>query len=49
MLAGYRPDVLLVFGFNWWLPDAVLKLPRLGVLNVHLSALPRYRGPSPVL
>lgn len=49
MLAGYRPDVLLVFGFNWRLPDAVLKLPRLGVLNVHPSALPRYRGPSPVL
>lgn len=48
MLAGYRPDLLLVFGFNWRLPREVLNLPRIGVLNVHPSALPRYRGPSAV-
>lgn len=49
MLAGYRPDLLLVFGFNWRLPPEALELPRFGVLNIHPSALPRYRGPSPVL
>jgi methionyl-tRNA formyltransferase len=49
LLAAYRPDVLLVFGFNWRLPPDVLAAPKLGVLNVHPSALPRYRGPSPVL
>lgn len=49
MIAGYQPDLLLVFGFNWRLPSSVLELPRLGVLNVHPSALPKYRGPSPVL
>lgn len=48
MLAGYEPDLLLVFGFNWRLPQEVLDVPRLGVLNVHPSALPKYRGPSPV-
>jgi methionyl-tRNA formyltransferase len=48
-LAGYQPDLLLVFGFNWHLPRDVLELPRLGVLNVHPSALPKYRGPSPIL
>jgi methionyl-tRNA formyltransferase len=48
-LAGYRPDLLVVFGFNWRLPPEVLALPRLGVLNVHPSALPRYRGPAPML
>lgn len=48
MLAGYRPDLLLVAGFDWRLPREVLDLPRLGVLNVHPSALPRYRGPSPI-
>jgi hypothetical protein len=31
------------------LPREVLELPRLGALNVHPSALPKYRGPSPVL
>jgi methionyl-tRNA formyltransferase len=49
MLTGYRPDLLLVFGFNWRLPRNVLELPKFGVLNVHPSALPKYRGPSPVL
>lgn len=48
MLAGYEPDLLFVFGFNWRLPQEVLDVPRLGVLNVHPSALPKYRGPSPV-
>lgn len=49
LLAAYRPDVLLVSGFNWYLSSDVLALPRLGALNIHPSALPRYRGPSPVL
>lgn len=49
MLAGYEPDLLLVFGFNWRLPREILAAPRFGVLNVHPSALPKYRGPSPVL
>lgn len=48
LLASYRPDVVLVFGFNWRLPRDVLEVPRLGVLNVHPSVLPKYRGPSPV-
>ena len=48
-LTGYRPDLMVVFGFNWRLPQEVLDLPRFGVLNVHESALPRYRGPAPVL
>jgi methionyl-tRNA formyltransferase len=49
LLGAYRPDALLVFGFNWRLPADVLAVPRLGALNVHPSALPNYRGPSPVL
>jgi methionyl-tRNA formyltransferase len=49
MLVGYRPDLMLVFGFNWKLPPDVLGIPRLGVLNIHPSILPRHRGPSPVL
>jgi methionyl-tRNA formyltransferase len=48
-LAGYRPDLVVAFGFNWRLPPEVLALPRFGVLNVHPSALPRYRGPAPLL
>jgi methionyl-tRNA formyltransferase len=48
-LAGYRLDLLVVHGFNWRLPAAVLRIPSSGVINVHSSLLPRYRGPAPVL
>lgn len=48
-LAGYRLDLLVVYGFSWRLPAALLGTPRFGVINVHSSLLPRYRGPAPVL
>jgi methionyl-tRNA formyltransferase len=48
-LAGYCPDLLIVFGFNWRLSAEILALPKLGVLNIHPSSLPRYRGPAPEL
>jgi methionyl-tRNA formyltransferase len=47
-LAGYRLDLLIVYGFNWKLPPSVLDVPKFGVVNVHTSLLPRYRGPAPV-
>jgi methionyl-tRNA formyltransferase len=40
---------MIVYGFNWKLPPEVLSIPRLGILNIHPSMLPKYRGPSPVL
>ncbi|MEU5692466.1 formyltransferase family protein [Actinosynnema sp. NPDC020468] len=48
-LRGLDADLVVMHGFDWILPRAVFSLPRLGVLNVHTSALPAYRGPAPVL
>lgn len=48
-LSGYGLDLAIVYGFSWKLPPAVLRVPRFGVLNVHSSLLPRYRGPAPAL
>jgi methionyl-tRNA formyltransferase len=48
-LAGYDLDLLVIYGFNWKLPDGVLGTPRLGAINIHSSMLPKYRGPAPVL
>lgn len=47
-LRGYDIDLAVVCGLSWRLPRLVLDAPRLGVLNVHTSLLPRYRGPAPV-
>jgi methionyl-tRNA formyltransferase len=48
-LVGYRPDLLVIYGFNWTLPRAVFEIPRFGAINIHPSLLPAYRGPAPVL
>lgn len=48
MLAPLKPDVILICGFSWKLPEAVLNLPRYGTYNTHNSLLPKYRGPFPL-
>jgi methionyl-tRNA formyltransferase len=47
-LAASGPDLGVVAAYGRILTDAVLAVPRLGVLNVHASVLPRYRGAAPV-
>ncbi|GIH72250.1 methionyl-tRNA formyltransferase [Sphaerimonospora thailandensis] len=47
-LAGYAPDLIVVYGLAWKLSRAVLRTARLGAINVHTSLLPKYRGPLPV-
>ncbi len=43
-----KPELLLSFYYRGILPDALLRLPRLGSYNVHGSLLPKYRGRAPV-
>lgn len=43
-----RPDVACVACFDRKFPQMILNAPRLGVLNVHPSRLPAYRGPEPL-
>ncbi len=46
--ADLRPDLGVVAAYGRILPDALLQIPRLGMINVHASLLPRYRGAAPV-
>lgn len=48
VLRGYAADIACVACFTQRFPPAVLRLPRLGILNIHPSLLPAYRGPLPV-
>jgi methionyl-tRNA formyltransferase len=48
-LAGYQPDLVLVFSYGQILPRTVLDMPPLGCVNIHPSLLPRHRGASPVV
>ncbi len=41
-------DVFIVAAYGMILPQALLDIPQHGVLNIHPSLLPSYRGASPV-
>lgn len=47
-LRALRPQVIVVAAFGQILRRPVLELPPFGVLNVHASLLPRWRGAAPV-
>ena len=47
-IRGLAPDLGVVAAFGRILPDSLLAIPRLGMINVHASLLPRYRGAAPV-
>jgi len=46
--AQLRADIGVVAAYGKILPDWLLATPRLGLINVHASLLPKYRGASPV-
>ena len=47
-LRGYAIDIAVVCGLSWRLTPAALRAPKRGVVNVHTSLLPRYRGPASI-
>ena len=47
-LRALRPDLGVVAAYGRLLPASLLALPRLGMINVHASLLPRWRGAAPI-
>jgi methionyl-tRNA formyltransferase len=47
-LAQWAPDLGVVAAYGKLIPERLLELPRLGMINVHASLLPKYRGAAPV-
>ncbi|MFZ5975958.1 MAG: methionyl-tRNA formyltransferase [Bacillota bacterium] len=47
-LRALAPDVCVTAAFGQILSKEFLSIPPLGVINVHGSLLPRYRGPAPI-
>jgi methionyl-tRNA formyltransferase len=48
VIRDLAPDLGVVVAYGRLLPDALLAIPRLGMINVHASLLPRYRGAAPI-
>jgi methionyl-tRNA formyltransferase len=47
-LAALNADIGLVMAYGHLLRDDFIATPRLGMLNLHTSLLPKYRGASPI-
>ena len=47
-LRGMASDAMVVVGFGQIIPQVVIDLAPLGIINVHASLLPRYRGAGPI-
>ena len=47
-LHAWAPDLGVVAAYGRLIPEELLALPRLGMINVHASLLPMYRGAAPI-
>ncbi|MGO4883666.1 MAG: methionyl-tRNA formyltransferase [Bryobacteraceae bacterium] len=47
-LAKLKPDVMVVVGYGQIIPQSIIDIPPRGIINVHASLLPKYRGAGPV-
>jgi methionyl-tRNA formyltransferase len=43
-----QPDCIIVVAYGKLLPPWLIRLPRVGVVNLHGSLLPKYRGAAPI-
>jgi methionyl-tRNA formyltransferase len=47
-LRQLAPEIMVVVGYGQIIPQAIIDLPQHGILNVHASLLPKYRGAAPI-
>ncbi len=47
-LRALTPDAMIVVGYGQIIPQAILDIPPHGIINVHASLLPKYRGAAPI-
>ncbi len=47
-LKRMNPDAMVVVGYGQIIPQAIIDIPKLGIINVHASLLPKYRGAAPI-
>ena len=47
-LRALAPEVMVVVGYGQIIPQSIIDIPPLGIINVHASLLPKLRGAAPV-
>jgi methionyl-tRNA formyltransferase len=47
-LASLAPEIMVVVGYGQIIPQSVIDIAPRGIVNVHASLLPKYRGAAPI-
>ncbi len=47
-MRALAPEVIVVVGYGQIIPKSILDIPPQGIINVHASLLPKYRGAAPI-
>jgi methionyl-tRNA formyltransferase len=47
-LKQMNPDAMVVVGYGQIIPQSIIDIPSRGIINVHASLLPKYRGAAPI-
>src|SRR5690349_1448177 len=47
-ISALAPDLMVVVGYGQIIPRQLIDLPHWGIVNVHASLLPRWRGAAPI-
>lgn len=47
-LKSLKPDLMVTCAYGQILSQAIIDIPTYGIINVHASLLPKYRGASPI-
>jgi methionyl-tRNA formyltransferase len=47
-IAALAPNIMVVVGYGQIIPQSIIDIPAHGILNVHASLLPKYRGAAPI-
>lgn len=48
LIKNLNPDLIVVVAYGKILPKEIIDMPKYGVINVHSSLLPKYRGAAPI-
>jgi methionyl-tRNA formyltransferase len=47
-LRAIAPEAMVIVGYGQIIPQSILDIPQRGIINVHASLLPKYRGAAPI-
>ena len=48
ILESYKADLYVIYAYGKILPPELISLPKYGVINIHCSLLPKWRGAAPI-